>query len=71
MIKRKGPATVLGIILFAAVGWAALVGLVLTDNIWVGAALSLAGGVAIGAAVAYLMRKWWFKGYEKKEGRYF
>lgn len=64
MIKRKGVAIVMGIILISVCGWVALVGLVLTDNIWVGSALSLAGGIAIGGAVSYLMRRWWFKGIE-------
>ena len=71
MIKRKGAATVMGIMLISVCGWVALVGLVLTYNIWVGSVLSLAGGAAIGGGIAYLMWRWWFKGYEKKEGRYF
>jgi len=62
MIKLKGAGTVFVIILVSAAGWAALVTFVLAHNIWVGAALSLGGGIAIGAAVAYLMRRWWFKG---------
>jgi len=62
MIKRKGAGTILGIILVSAGGWAALVTFVLADNLLVGAALSLAGGIAIGVAVACLMRRWWFKG---------
>ena len=61
MIKRKGAGTVMGIILVSVCGWVALVGLVLTDNFWVGSALSIAGGVAIGGVVAYLMKRWWFK----------
>ena len=70
MIRRKGPATVLAIILLAAVGWATLVTFVLATNLLTGAAWSLAGGVAIGVGIAYLLKRWWFKGYEKKEGRY-
>jgi len=62
MIKLKGATTVLGIILVSAGGWAALVTFVLAPNIWIGAALSFAGGLAIGVAVAFLMRRWWFKG---------
>lgn len=62
MIKRKGAGTVLGIILISASGWVALVTFVLADNLLVGAALSLAGGIAIGVAVAFLLRRWWFKG---------
>lgn len=66
MIKRKGPATVLAIILLAAIGWAALVTFVLATNLLTGAAWSLAGGVAIGAAVSYLMRRWWFKEIQRR-----
>jgi len=62
MIKPKGVATIMGIILISVCGWVALVGLVLTDNIWVGSVLSIVGGCVIGGAVAYLMRRWWFKG---------
>ena len=53
---------VTAIILISVCGWVALVSLVLTDNFWIGSALSVVGGAAIGAAVAYLMRRWWFKG---------
>ncbi len=66
MIKRRGAGTVLGIILVSAGGWAALVTFVLADNLLVGAALSLAGGIAIGVAVACLMRRWWFKGIQSR-----
>jgi len=61
MIKPKGVATIMGIILISVCGWVALVGLVLTNNFWVGSVLSIAGGGAIGGAVAYLMRRWWIK----------
>ncbi|MBA7695286.1 hypothetical protein ES703_103909 [subsurface metagenome] len=61
MIKRRGPATVMGIMLISVCGWVALVGLVIKPNIWVGAALSIVGGIAIGAAVVYLMWRWWFR----------
>jgi len=64
MIKPKGAGTVFGIILASAAAWAALVNYVLAGNIWIGAALSVAGGVAIGVAVAYLMIRWWFRGIE-------
>ena len=60
MIKLKGPGAVLGIILICAGGWAALITF-LIDNFLIGAVVALAGGVAIGAVVAYLMRRWWFK----------
>jgi len=62
MIRLKGPATVLGIILLAAVGWAVVVTFFLATNFLTGAAFSLAGGVVIGVAVAYLIKRWWFKG---------
>jgi biotin transporter BioY len=67
MIKRKGVTTVAGIALIAVCGWVTLVSLVLTDNFWIGSALSLVGGAAIGLVVAYLMRRWWFKGIEKRQ----
>ncbi|GAH29195.1 unnamed protein product [marine sediment metagenome] len=66
MVKLKGAGAVLGIALISVCGWVALVGLVLTDNIWVGAALSVAGGATIGTAVAFLIRRWWFRGIERK-----
>ena len=62
MIRRKSAGVVVGIIVIAAMSWAALVKFVLTDSILVGSGLSLAGGVAIGAGVALLLRRWWFKG---------
>lgn len=66
MVKPKGAATVMGIILISVCGWVALVGLVLTDNFWVGSALSVVGGSAIGGGVAFLMWRWWFKGIERR-----
>ena len=62
MVKPKGVATVMGIILISVCSWVALVSLVLAPNFWVGSALSFSGGAAIGGGVAYLMRRWWFKG---------
>ena len=62
MIRRKSAGVVVGIIVIAAMGWVALVKFVLTDSILVGSGLSLAGGVAIGAGVALLLIRWWFKG---------
>ena len=61
-IKPKGAATVFGIILISACGWAALVTFVLAPNLLVGSVLSVAGGVAIGVAVSFLMIRWWFGG---------
>ncbi len=66
MIKPKGAATIMSIILISVCGWVALVTFVLAPNLLVGAALSLAGGSAIGGGVAYLMRRWWFKGIERR-----
>lgn len=68
MIKRKGVGMVMAIILVSICGWVALVTFALAPNFWVGSALSIAGGVAIGAAVAYLMRRWWFKRIPKRMG---
>ena len=65
MIKPKGAGIVLGIILVSVCGWVAIVGLVIKPGILVGSALSVVGGIAIGAAVAYLMWRWWFKGKGK------
>jgi len=61
-MKPKGAGTVLGIILVSVCGWVAIIGLVIKPGILVGSALSVVGGIAIGAAVAYLMWRWWFKG---------
>ena len=66
MIKPKGTATVMAIILISVCGWAAIVGLVIKPGILVGAALSVVGGMAIGGGIAYLMWRWWFKGILKK-----
>jgi len=62
MIKPKGAGMMMAIILISVCGWVALVALVIEPNIWVGSALCLGGGSLIGLAVAYLMRRWWFKG---------
>ncbi|GAI96724.1 unnamed protein product [marine sediment metagenome] len=62
MIKRKGVALVMGIILTSVCVWVAIVGLVIKPGILIGAALSLAGGTGIGCIVAYLLRRWWVKG---------
>ena len=69
MIKLKGAGTVLAIILISAGGWAALVTYVLAPNFWVGSILSLVGGIVIGGGVAFLLRRWWFKGIGRK-GKY-
>ena len=61
MVKTKGVATLMGIILISACGWVALITLVIQPNMWVGSALSVGGGMAIGVAVVFLMKRWWFK----------
>jgi len=66
MVKTKGAATVMGIILISVCGWVALITFVIQPNMWVGSALSVGGGMAIGVALAFLMRRWWFKGILKK-----
>ena len=55
-------ATVTAIILISVCGWVAIVGLVIKPGILMGVALSLAGGAVIGCVVAYLIRRWWFRG---------
>ena len=66
MIKWKGVATLMGIILIPTAVWAAIVALVIKPDFWVAAALSLGVGAAIGGIVVFLMKRWWFKG--RKEG---
>jgi len=66
MVKTKGVTTVMGIILISVCSWVALIAFVIQPNMWVGSALSLSGGAAIGAGVAFLMRRWWFKGIERR-----
>lgn len=60
MIRRKGAVTLIGMIMIPVCGWVAIVTFVIQPNTWVGSALSLVGGVAIGGVVAYLIRRWWF-----------
>lgn len=64
MIKLKGAGMVMAIMLISVCGWVAIVGLVIKPVFWVGAALSVVGGIAIGGGIVYLMRRWWFKGIE-------
>lgn len=63
---KKRIATVMAVILISVCGWAAIVTFVIAPNIWVGSALSLVGGVAIGGVVSYLMIRWWFKSLRRK-----
>lgn len=64
MIKRKGAGMMMVIMLITLCGWVSIVVFIIKPNMWVGAALSLVGGSLIGLAVAYLVRRWWFKGIE-------
>lgn len=52
----------MAIVLVSVCGWVAVVGLVIKPIFWVGALLALAGGGGIGTVVAYLIRRWWFRG---------
>ncbi len=62
MMRLKSTGTLMAIILISVCGWIAVVGLIVKPDIWIGAALSVAGGAVIGAVVAYLIGRWWFKG---------
>ena len=62
MIKGKGAGTLIIIIVVCVCVWVAFVSFILRPSFLVGSALSLGGGSVIGAVVAYLMRRWWFKG---------
>ena len=61
MIKLKGAGMVMAIMLISVCGWVAIVGLVIKPPFWLGAILSIIGGIAIGTVVAYLIRRWWFR----------
>jgi len=61
-MKKKGAGMVMTIMLIAVCGWVAIVVFVIKPDIMAGAFLNLAGGGAIGLIIAYLMRRWWFKG---------
>jgi len=61
MILLKSAGALIAIILIPVCGWVAVVGLVLGVTIWLGAILSIIGGIVIGMVVAYLIRRWWFK----------
>ncbi len=66
MMRLKSAGTLMAITLISVCGWVAMVGLVTKPDIWVGSALSIIGGLAIGCAVAYLIRRWWFKGIARR-----
>ncbi len=61
-MNLKSSRTLMAIILVSVCGWVAVVGLVIKPIFWVGALLSIGGGIFIGAVVAYLVRRWWFRG---------
>ena len=61
-MKKKGAGMMMTIILVAVCGWVAIVGLVIKPDMVTGAFLSVAGGGIIGLIIAYLIRRWWFKG---------
>ena len=65
-MKKKGTGMMMTIILVAICGWVAIVGLVIKPDMVTGAFLSVAGGGIIGLIIAYLMRRWWFKGIPKR-----
>ena len=50
------------IMLVTLLGWLAIVSMVIKPPFWLGAILSIIGGIAIGTVVAYLIRRWGFKG---------
>ena len=58
----RGAGMMMTIILVSVLGWVAIVAFVIKPDIRAGAFLCLAGGIAIGLIVVYLIRKWWFKG---------
>lgn len=60
MTKLKRAGTLMAIIL-SVCGWVAVVGLVIKPPLWLGAILSIIGGIAIGAVVTYLIRRWWLR----------
>ena len=59
MTKLKTARTLMAIILISVGGWVAVVALVIKPPLWLGAILSIIGGIAIGTVVAYLIRRWW------------
>ena len=61
MTKLKRARTLMAIILILICAWVAVVDLVIKPPFWLGAILSIIGGIAIGTVVAYLIRRWWLK----------
>jgi len=60
MTKLK-TSTLMAIILVSVCGWAAIVNFMIKPPFWLGALLSIAGGIVIGGVVAYLILRWWFR----------
>jgi len=69
MIKLKGAGTMMAIMLISLCAWVAIIGLVIKPGILVGSALAVFGGMAIGGGIAYLMKRWWFKGILNRRHR--
>jgi len=61
-MNLKSSGTLMAIILVSVCGWVAVVGLVIKPTFWVSALLCIGGGIVIGTVVAYLIRRWWFRG---------
>jgi len=59
-MKKKSAGMMMLIIIVSVFGWVAIVGLVIKPPFWLGAVLTIIGGIAIGTVVAYLIRSWWF-----------
>ena len=66
-MKLKRARTLMAIILILVCGLVAVVGLVIKPPFWLGAILSIIGGIAIGTVVAYLIRRWWLKWLKENE----
>ncbi len=49
--------TLMALILISVCAWVAVVGLVIKPPLWLGAILSIIGGIAIGTVVVYLIWK--------------
>jgi len=61
-MRLKSTGTLMAIILVSVCSWVAVVALAIKPPFWAGALLSVAGGGVIGTVVAYLIRRWWFRG---------
>ncbi len=61
-MKKKGAGMMMAIILISACGWVAIVVSIIKPGLVAGAGLSVGGGAVIGLVIAWLMKRWWFKG---------